>query len=168
MFDIVAWAPVCYASSVVFDLVILILSLIKIRANVASGVGGILYRDSVVYFFATAITNTVVLAIQALGSNFALVKPAVIPFSTLIVTTMASRVFLNLKLFNQRQVQAQQSLPLSISNNQISSDDHPITNYSAPHPIPAYPPDTKNLHMGSFPSSFTMPIKVTRETFLAS
>lgn len=168
MLPIVPWAPLCYASSVLFDAVILIFSLIKIKANIASPVGYVVYRDSLLYFFATALTNIVVLTIQALGPSFYLVKPAVIPFSTLIVTTMASRVFLNLKLFNQRQERAQQGLPLSGSSYQLSSDQRAPDNLAL-HSIPVYPrpPDIKNSHVGTFSTSSSMPINVTRETYVA-
>lgn len=168
MLPIQLWSPICFASSVLFDVVILTLSLIKIKANFTSHVGYVVYRDSMLYFCATTITNITVLAIQALGENYDLVKPNAIPFSTLIVTTMASRVFLNLKLFHQRQARAQQGLPTSVSTYQTSSDEHRTTDTVALRPLPAYTrsADMKNSHVGSSPTSF-MPINVTRETFLA-
>jgi hypothetical protein len=39
-----------------------------------------------------------VLVVNALGPRYALLKPAVEPFSTVATTTMAQRVFVNLKL----------------------------------------------------------------------
>jgi hypothetical protein len=45
----------------------------------------------------------VVLIVNALPDQYALIKPAVEPFSTVITTTMAQRVYLNLKLYYQRK-----------------------------------------------------------------
>ena len=101
MEPIVSWAPICNASSVLFDMVILILTLWKVGSNHGSRVGYLIYRDSVVYFLFTAVTNTVVLVIQSLGSSWALTKPAVLPFSTVITAAMGVRVYLNLRLLNR-------------------------------------------------------------------
>jgi hypothetical protein len=43
-----------------------------------------------------------VLVVNALGPKYALLKPAVEPFSTVATTTMAQRVYLNLKLLYTR------------------------------------------------------------------
>jgi hypothetical protein len=153
---------------VVFDLVILIFSLIKIKAN-TSGVGFVVYRDSLMYFFATAITNIAVLAVQALGTQYALVKPAAVPFSTLMVVTMASRVFLNLKLFNLRRAREEQGLPVSLDSYQKDSEDNRMKNKLIHHPVPTQPraPYTTNLHVGTSRPPSTMPINITRETSVA-
>ena len=48
-----------------------------------------------------------------------MIKPAAIPFSTVMTVTMGTRVFLNLKLFDQRQQAITDSLvgiPLNINN----------------------------------------------------
>ena len=168
MLPIITWAPICYASSVVFDIVILIFSLTKLKAH-TSGVGFVVYRDSLMYFFATAITNIAVLTVQALGSKYNLIKPAAVPFSTLMVTTMASRVFLNLKLFNQRQARAEQGLPVSVDSYQMDSEDHRMNDKVARHPIPIYPrpPKMKTSLTNGSPDSSTMPINITRETYVA-
>jgi hypothetical protein len=163
MLPIVTWAPVCYASSVIFDLVILIFSLTKLKAH-ASGVGFVVYRDSLLYFFATAITNIAVLAVQALGSKYALVKPTAVGFSTLMVVTMASRVFLNLKLFNQRQARAEQGLPISLDS--YHSDDPRPGDKFARHPMPVHPRPLHltNSHIGGSRPLPTLPMNITRET----
>jgi hypothetical protein len=166
MLPIVTWAPVCYASSVVFDLVILILSLTKLKAN-ASGVGFIVYRDSLMYFFVTTITNVAVLAVQALGSKYALVKPTAVSFSPVMVVTMSSRVFLNLKLFNQRQARAEQGLPISLDS--YHSDDPRTNDKFARHPMPVHPrpPHITNSPLGGSRPLPAMPVDITRETFVA-
>ncbi|KAF8516484.1 hypothetical protein JB92DRAFT_2910215 [Gautieria morchelliformis] len=94
--------PLCNASSVLFDLVILILTISRIGHQRGSRVGYLIYRDSLNYFLFTTVTNIVVLAIQALGPSWALTKAAVLPFSTIITATMGVRVFLNLRLVHQR------------------------------------------------------------------
>jgi hypothetical protein len=163
MLPIVTWAPICYASSVIFDLVILIFSLTKLKAH-ASGVGFVVYRDSLLYFFATAITNIAVLAVQALGSKYALVKPTAVGFSTVMVVTMASRVFLNLKLFNQRQARAEQGLPISLDSHH--SDDPRPSDKFARHPMPVHPRPLHltNSHIGGSRPLPTLPMNITRET----
>lgn len=127
MQPIVSWAPISYSSSVAFDTVILILTIAKLNASRAtrSNVGSIIYRDSLLYFLLTAVTNITVLIIQALGPGSDLIKPTAVPYSTLITVTMGSRVFLNLKLFNQRQDRINQSLPdHSNASGSAGSDAH--------------------------------------------
>lgn len=138
MLPIVAWAPISYASSVAFDAVILLLTIFKLNTNraTASKVGYLIYRDSLMYFFFTAVTNITVLVIQALDSSFDLVKPTAVPFSTLITATMGARVFLNLKLFNQRQANANQGLPFSASMSSSRGDRSINKPPSTPTPTP--------------------------------
>ena len=108
-----SWSPISYASSVAFDTVILILTVTKVILHrfVQSKVGYIVYRDSLLYFLFTAATNITVLIIEASQSEYTSIKPAALPFATLITVTMSSRVYLNLKLFNQRQEKINQGLP---------------------------------------------------------
>lgn len=107
MHPIVSWAPISYGSSVVFDVIVLALTFAKLGANTGtferSSISKQIYRDNLTYFLVTAATNIAVLSIQALGDSFALVKPTAVPFSTVITVTMAQRVYLNLKLYHQRQ-----------------------------------------------------------------
>ncbi|KAG5643502.1 hypothetical protein DXG03_000743 [Asterophora parasitica] len=120
MLPIVSWAPISYASSVAFDTVVLVLTLAKLHGNLAttkSRVGKQIYRDNLVYFLLTAVTNITVLTIQGLGPQHDMIKPTAVPFSTLMTVTMGSRVFLNLKLFDQRQQNAAASIPLSVSSS---------------------------------------------------
>jgi hypothetical protein len=95
---------------------------LKIKANRAgtSRLGYLIYRDSLLYFTFTTVTNIVVFAIQSLGSSHSLLKPNAVPFSTLVTVTMGSRVFLNLKLFHQREAQLNQGLPFG---SQMSSEN---------------------------------------------
>jgi len=129
MLPIVSWAPIGYASSVAFDAVVLLLTVSKLNTNRAtsSKVGYIIYRDSLMYFLLTAATNITVLVIQALGTEWDLIKPTAVPFSTLITATMGARVFLNLKLFNQRQARADQGLPFASSTGSRGVGDRTST-----------------------------------------
>ncbi|KAF5359582.1 hypothetical protein D9756_003164 [Leucocoprinus leucothites] len=113
------WAPMSYASSVAFDTCVFILTIAKFRGSSnasKSSVGRQVYNDNLLYFFLQTAANIVVLSIQAQQDpRFNLIKPAAVPFSTLMTVTMGTRVFLNLRLFNQRQQQQSvgSSLPLS-------------------------------------------------------
>ncbi|KAG5636305.1 hypothetical protein H0H81_008476 [Sphagnurus paluster] len=127
MRPIVSWAPISYASSVAFDTVVLLLTLAKLHGNLAttkSRVGKQIYRDNLVYFLLTAVTNITVLSIQALGAEYDQIKPTAVPFSTLMTVTMGTRVFLNLKLFDKRQERAAAGIPLSIGSNSSSGLSH--------------------------------------------
>jgi hypothetical protein len=129
MLPIVSWAPISYASSVVFDTVVLLFTLAKLHGNISttkSRVGKQIYRDNLIYFALTAVTNITVLTIQALGPEHDMIKPTAVPFSTLITVTMGSRVFLNLKLFDQRQQREAAGIPLSISSHSSSSNPNGV------------------------------------------
>ncbi|KAG6856820.1 hypothetical protein H0H87_000292 [Tephrocybe sp. NHM501043] len=124
MLPIVSWAPISYASSVAFDTTVLVFTLAKLHGNLKttkSKVGKQIYTDNLIYFLLTAITNITVLTIQALPPSFNMIKPTAVPFSTLMTVTMGSRVFLNLKLFDQRQQSAAAGIPLSINSNGTNS-----------------------------------------------
>ena len=98
-----------------FDTLVLILTLSKLGnlSATKSKVGKQIYRDNICYFLLTTATNLTVFSIQTLGSESTLIKPTVIPFSTLMTATMGSRVFLNLKLFDKRQkAAADEGIPL--------------------------------------------------------
>jgi len=117
MQPIVAWAPISYGSSVCFDIIILILTVAKLKANAGSfgqsSISKQIYRDNLLYFLLTAATNVTVLSIQGLDDSFALIKPTAVPFSTVVTVTMAQRVYLNLKLFHQRTQGVEAGIPLS-------------------------------------------------------
>ncbi|KAH8079785.1 hypothetical protein BXZ70DRAFT_901587 [Cristinia sonorae] len=105
MQPIVSWAPISFASSVAFDTVVLALTLAKIHVNAfmtSSSIGRQVYRDNLMYFLITTVTNTVVLAIESLGPEHTMIKPTAVPFSTLVTVTMGSRVYLNLRLMHKR------------------------------------------------------------------
>jgi len=121
------WSPMSYASSVAFDTCVFILTVAKFRGNFdafKSKVSRQVYNDGLLYFFLQTATNIVVLSIQTQQhSSFNLIKPATVPFSTLMTVTMGTRVFLNLRLFNRRQEQlntASLSVQAQYSNNLAS------------------------------------------------
>ncbi|KZW02319.1 hypothetical protein EXIGLDRAFT_829502 [Exidia glandulosa HHB12029] len=126
MQPIVSWAPISFASSVLFDLSILILSIYKLHAN-SSGLGlqsataRQIANDNITYFVLTAATNIAVLSVQALGNSYAMIKPTAVPFSTVVTVAMAQRVYLNLKLFHLRNERAQADLPAMFPFNGTGS-----------------------------------------------
>lgn len=129
MLPVVSWAPISYASSVAFDSVVLILTLAKLHGNLKttkSRIGKQIYKDNLLYFILTTVTNITVLSIQGLGSSYDMIKPTAIPFSTLMTVTMGTRVFLNLRLFDQRRQLAAAGIPLSINTgpNESATSTH--------------------------------------------
>ncbi|KAI8970544.1 hypothetical protein BD414DRAFT_427597 [Trametes punicea] len=122
MHPIARWAPISYGSSVLFDTTILILTLAKLPRTVThkSSVGQQIFRDTLMYFAITTVTNIVVLSIQSLGDSHAMIKPTAVPFSTVMTVTMGSRVYLNLKLLHQRNKNrgVDQKIPLSMSSSE--------------------------------------------------
>ena len=120
MHPIVSWAPISYASSVLFDTTILVLTLIKLPRNLMakSYLGRQIFRDTLMYFTITTVTNIVVLSIQSLDSSHAMIKPTAVPFSTVMTVTMGSRVYLNLKLLEKRRREEgeSRSIPLTQSD----------------------------------------------------
>lgn len=56
-----------------------------------------------------------------MDSQFNSIKPAAVPFSTLITTTMGCRLFLNLKLYHQRE--AERITPFFSHSRSNSGDD---------------------------------------------
>jgi hypothetical protein len=119
---IVSWAPLRYASSLAFNTVILGLTIWKIPdyQYAKSPVGYLIFRDSLVYFFLTTITNVILLSLQCLGKDANYIKRSSLPFSTLITTAMGCRLYLNLKLFNKRS-ESQRMLPF-MSGGQESTN----------------------------------------------
>ncbi|KAG6884552.1 hypothetical protein C0993_010147 [Termitomyces sp. T159_Od127] len=122
MHPIVSWAPISYGSSVVFDATVLIFTLAKLHGNLKSQVTKRIYTDNLAYFLLTAVTNVTVLSIQALGSAHDMIKPTAVPFSTLMTVTMGSRVFLNLKLLDQRERNAAASN--SVPKNSLGTSSY--------------------------------------------
>ncbi|KAF8528597.1 hypothetical protein JB92DRAFT_2697292 [Gautieria morchelliformis] len=123
----VPWAPIGYALSVAFDTVVMLLAVFKLKSHCASSsaVGYAIHRDGLVYFFITALTNIIVLVIQALGPSFDLIKPTAAPISTLITATMGARVYLNLKLLSEH---TEQDLPFASTR----SGDRGVGTYAKP------------------------------------
>ncbi|OSD07964.1 hypothetical protein PYCCODRAFT_1430150 [Trametes coccinea BRFM310] len=125
MHPIARWAPISYGSSVLFDTTILLLTLGKLPRKLThkSTVGRQIFRDTLMYFAITTVTNIVVLSIQSLGDAHATLKPTAVPFSTVMTVTMGSRVYLNLKLLHQRNMKrgvGGEKIPLSISSTERS------------------------------------------------
>ena len=153
MGDIVSWAPISFASSVAFDTVILFLTILKLKSNRAntSHLGYLIYRDSLLYFLFTAVTNIIVLSIQSTGPSMDLIKPNAVPFSTLVTATMGSRVFLNLKLFHQRQARANQGLPFpsQLSSAESKQERRPIVAAAAAEQRAPTPP----IAVAGYPTS---------------
>jgi len=87
------WDPISFASSVVFDSVILFLTFIKLREDEArnSVVGNQILRDNFIYFSIVSITNVVVLVINCLGPRFTAAKLVSLPYPTLMTTAMGTR-----------------------------------------------------------------------------
>ena len=146
MHPIVSWAPISYASSVLFDTTILVLTLLKLRPALMakSYVSRQIFRDTLMYFAITAVTNIVVLSIQSLGESHAMLKPTAVPFSTVMTVTMGSRVYLNLKLLEQRRQAELQGLPMtapsgSQSNSQGSTSSASRVSRVAPFAVSAPP-----------------------------
>lgn len=96
MMPVPSWSPIGFASSVIFDCVILVLGLAKLQGNmsVSSQVSRRIYQDNIVYFILVTCTNIIVLAIQALPASYDLVKPNALPYSTVITYAMGSRFVL--------------------------------------------------------------------------
>jgi len=100
------WAPLSYITSLVFDTMILGLTLVQLRGEMMSGIARQLHRDSIMYFVLVTATNLVVVIVQLLpvtGPKVIVAKQAILCFPTLVNTAMGSRVFLNLKLYHERK-----------------------------------------------------------------
>lgn len=124
MHPIVSWAPISYASSVLFDTVVLVLTLLKLRPALMakSYVSRQIFRDTLMYFAITAVTNIVVLSIQSLGEAHTMIKPTAVPFSTVMTVTMGSRVYLNLRLLEKRRQAELQGLPMTAPSGSQSTE----------------------------------------------
>ncbi|EKM53129.1 uncharacterized protein PHACADRAFT_259306 [Phanerochaete carnosa HHB-10118-sp] len=116
MHPIVSWAPMSFGSSVLFDSTILLLTIAKLprTRTTRSHVGRQIFRDTLMYFALTTVTNVVVLSIQALGEAHAMLKPTAVPFSTVVTATMGSRVYLNLRLLEKRRQVEAERIPLAM------------------------------------------------------
>lgn len=85
----VPWAPITHASSVVFNLLVLILAIAKFKADrrQKSPIGRQLDCESLLYFVVTAAANIAVLSVQALGHAHDMIKPAALSFATIITVS---------------------------------------------------------------------------------
>ncbi|EIN08712.1 hypothetical protein PUNSTDRAFT_133898 [Punctularia strigosozonata HHB-11173 SS5] len=86
-----SWASICYGASVVYDLAVFILSLVKLKSRGLreSAVSQKVYKDSLVYVAAAAAMNITVLVIEALPESFNLIKPTVVPFSAVVTVSVS-------------------------------------------------------------------------------
>lgn len=103
-----------------FDSIMLLLALARLPSHLASTsqIAYVMYKDSLVYFVLVTVVNIVILAIEARGDNLVYVKPAVVPFTTVITFAMGTRVFLNLRLLkNREETESMRMLPLSRGSN---------------------------------------------------
>jgi hypothetical protein len=103
----ISFGPLSYSSSVAFDLIIVLFATLKLAINPSehTHIRGLTYLCCIFYFATTLLTNVAVLAIQAIGPAHDPIKPTATPFSTLMMITMGSRVFLNLHSFDAGQGQ---------------------------------------------------------------
>lgn len=149
MHDIVSWAPISYASSVLFDTTILVLTLIKLPRNLMakSYLGRQIFRDTLMYFTITTVTNIVVLSIQSLGVEHALIKPTAVPFSTVMTVTMGSRVYLNLKLLEKRRREEGESRSIPLTQSDGYAHGQRTTEFRT---------TTEGTHVASFMSTATV------------
>ncbi|EKM78146.1 hypothetical protein AGABI1DRAFT_114961 [Agaricus bisporus var. burnettii JB137-S8] len=120
------WAPISFASSVAYDTCVLLLTLARFRGNNGpskSKIGRQVYNDNLLYFVLITATNIVVLCIQAQRDpKFDLIKPAAVPFATIMTVAMGTRVFLNLRLYHQRQQNHSANASLPLHSSSLSSD----------------------------------------------
>jgi hypothetical protein len=83
-----SWVPVSYGASVVYDVVIFLLSLARMRRTEVlrdSPVGRKLYIDGLIYVAVAAAVNTTVFVVLLLpDSSFLFLKPSVVPFSIVV------------------------------------------------------------------------------------
>ncbi|EKM53114.1 uncharacterized protein PHACADRAFT_197544 [Phanerochaete carnosa HHB-10118-sp] len=116
MHPIVSWAPISFGSSVLFDSTILLLTIAKLPRTwtTKSHIGRQIFRDTLMYFTLSTVTNIVVLSIQALGEAHAMIKPTAVPFATVMTATMGSRVYLNLRLLEIRRQAEAERIPLGV------------------------------------------------------
>ena len=115
-----SWSTVSFASSFAFDSIVLGLTVAKLWPNKVlqdSRIGRQLFRDTLLYFSVTTVTNIVTLAIESLKNQPTLIQPATIPFSTLVTVAMGSRVYLNLRLLDQRERRQPPAETATLSSN---------------------------------------------------
>jgi len=130
------WSPIGFASSVAFDSVVLLLTIIGLRGTQkTTNIGRLLLNDNIIYFVIVTATNLFVLVIQSLQSTDS-VKPVVLPFPTLMTTAMGSRVYLNLRLFRSGMGNAEASIPLTSTS--IPSAPRTTVQFSATRPKEYY------------------------------
>lgn len=122
---VVSWSLISYSSSVAFDVVIIILTLLKLIVNRTQHlrIETHLYRVNLGYLGITAITNIVVLIIHTLGPDQDQAKRSAASFATLIAATMGARVFLNLRVLTEHQERVNRGLPYASSGG---SQDRPL------------------------------------------
>lgn len=159
---IVSWAPLSYAASFAFNTFILLLTIWKIpdHRHTKSPVAYLIFRDSLLYFLFTTVVGLVVLSIQSLSSDNADIKPTAIPIAAVTTATMGSRLFLNLKLLNQRKDPDPVASRLSHSKSFSTDDSDHMSKYlptlpSTPKTPPTPEPQAKRTHTSqdSFESS---------------
>ncbi|PPQ91963.1 hypothetical protein CVT25_004437 [Psilocybe cyanescens] len=98
------WQPLPFASSVLYDVVVLILTLAKLRGDriKAFSIGSQILEDNILYFVIVTATNIAALVINCLGAEHDDIKPVALPFPTLMTAAMGARVYLNLRMYNKK------------------------------------------------------------------
>lgn len=87
------WQPLPFASSVLYDVVVLILTLAKLRGDriKAFSIGSQILEDNILYFVIVTATNIAALVINCLGAEHDDIKPVALPFPTLMTAAMGAR-----------------------------------------------------------------------------
>ncbi|KAJ6610658.1 hypothetical protein B0H10DRAFT_1811258, partial [Mycena sp. CBHHK59/15] len=129
----VTWAPLGYASSTVFFITILVLTLLKMQYHHPrdSYAAYVLYRDNLAYLLATTLTIASMLIIQSLSPPSNPLTLSIEPFSTVIMVAMGVRVFRNFTLSTILEVERMQGLPYP-SSSPITSQSDKFTYPSTP------------------------------------
>lgn len=161
----VSWAPICFAMSVAFDSIMLILVIAKLpsRLSQKSRIAHIFYRDSLLYFLATTTTNIIIMAIVAQGDSFSYIKAVSIPWNTVITYAMGTRTYLHLKMSKEQEMtpSVARLLPSQYGGASLStqSQTHTIPSFPTPRspPVSAYPNPRKEF------APMTLPVSVTKE-----
>ncbi|KAH9487382.1 hypothetical protein JR316_0001457 [Psilocybe cubensis] len=99
-----SWQPLPFASSVLYDVVVLVLTLVKLRGDriKAYSIGSQIRGDNVLYFVIVTATNIAALVINSLGPEHDDIKPVALPFPTLLTAAMGARVYINLRMYNKK------------------------------------------------------------------
>lgn len=151
------WTPVSYAASAAFNCVIFGLFITRVTTKstvIATNTGfTLINRACILYLLCGTVASIVVLTIYSINWPDELVKRAAMPYSVLFMTTMGSRVFLNLQLHNHTLTRVAESNHFTAPNWSRRSSEKALiaqvtTSSSRAYDTPFNPP----LAMLSAPS----------------